>query len=263
MALDQSALSELLDARRAGGDLDVVREALALVLQALIEAQAAQQLGAGRYERTARCSLAASAPTQPRCCSTASAATAASPTGSPASAARPPPARSNASTRPCGRAAHRPPLRLPRPRPAGAGRLGGRRQHPASPPGDRHGRPGQPLPGPDHRGNPGSSRPDRPAAHRGSDRGHPPSVGQRPHRGLLPAGLSRPAPGRPDRHRPAPPQRAAGVLRRPAHPHRPAHQHQGGPPTPSPPAPPAQTTQDHLGKCQPSPGTKTESINRN
>jgi putative transposase len=53
MALDQSALSELLDALRAGGDLDVVREALALVLQALIEAEAAQQIGAGRYERTA------------------------------------------------------------------------------------------------------------------------------------------------------------------------------------------------------------------
>ena len=51
MALDQSALSELLDALRAGGDLDVVREALALVLQALIEAEAAQQIGAGRYER--------------------------------------------------------------------------------------------------------------------------------------------------------------------------------------------------------------------
>jgi hypothetical protein len=32
MALDQSALSELLDALRAGGDLDVVREALALML---------------------------------------------------------------------------------------------------------------------------------------------------------------------------------------------------------------------------------------
>ena len=53
MALDQSALSELLDALRAGGDLDVVREALALVLQALIEAEAAQQIGAGRYERSA------------------------------------------------------------------------------------------------------------------------------------------------------------------------------------------------------------------
>ena len=32
MALSQSALSELLDALRAGGGLDVVREALALVL---------------------------------------------------------------------------------------------------------------------------------------------------------------------------------------------------------------------------------------
>jgi putative transposase len=53
MALDQSALSELLDALRAGGDLDVVREGLALVLQAMIEAEAAQQIGAGRYERTA------------------------------------------------------------------------------------------------------------------------------------------------------------------------------------------------------------------
>ncbi len=53
MALDQSALSELLDALRAGGDLDVVREALALVLQALIEAEATQQIGAGRYERSA------------------------------------------------------------------------------------------------------------------------------------------------------------------------------------------------------------------
>jgi hypothetical protein len=48
-----TALSELLDARRAGGDLDVVREALGLVLQALIEAEAVQQIGAGRYERSA------------------------------------------------------------------------------------------------------------------------------------------------------------------------------------------------------------------
>ena len=40
MALSESALNELLDALRAGGDLDVVRKALALVLQALIEAEA-------------------------------------------------------------------------------------------------------------------------------------------------------------------------------------------------------------------------------
>jgi len=52
MALSQSALSELLDAMRAGGSLDVMREAMTLVLQDLIEAEAAQAIGAGRYERT-------------------------------------------------------------------------------------------------------------------------------------------------------------------------------------------------------------------
>jgi Transposase, Mutator family len=52
MALSQSPLSELLDALRAGGDLDVVREALALVLQALIDAEATQHIGARPYERT-------------------------------------------------------------------------------------------------------------------------------------------------------------------------------------------------------------------
>jgi transposase-like protein len=36
----------------AGGDLDVVREALALVLQALIDAEATQHIGARPYERT-------------------------------------------------------------------------------------------------------------------------------------------------------------------------------------------------------------------
>jgi putative transposase len=53
MALSKSALSDLLDALRAGGDLDVIREALGVVLQALIEAEAAQQIGADRYERSA------------------------------------------------------------------------------------------------------------------------------------------------------------------------------------------------------------------
>jgi transposase-like protein len=52
MALSQSALSELLDAMRAGGSIDVMREAMTLVLQDLIEAEAAQAIGAGRYERT-------------------------------------------------------------------------------------------------------------------------------------------------------------------------------------------------------------------
>ncbi|MGO9207369.1 MAG: IS256 family transposase [Candidatus Limnocylindrales bacterium] len=52
MALSQSALSELLDAIRAGGSVDVMREAMTLVLQELIELEAAQAIGAGRYERT-------------------------------------------------------------------------------------------------------------------------------------------------------------------------------------------------------------------
>ena len=52
MALDKSAIADLLDALRAGGDLDVIGESLALVLQALIDAEATQHIGAGRYERT-------------------------------------------------------------------------------------------------------------------------------------------------------------------------------------------------------------------
>jgi transposase-like protein len=52
MAPSQSALSELLDAMRAGDSLDVMREAMTLVLQELIEAEAAQAIGAARYERT-------------------------------------------------------------------------------------------------------------------------------------------------------------------------------------------------------------------
>src|SRR5215218_5975409 len=52
MALDESAMTDLLAALRAGGDLVVIREALALVLQALIDAEATEVIGAGRYERT-------------------------------------------------------------------------------------------------------------------------------------------------------------------------------------------------------------------
>jgi transposase-like protein len=52
MALDQSALAELLDALRAGGDLDFMREAMQLVLQALIDLEATEKIGAARYERT-------------------------------------------------------------------------------------------------------------------------------------------------------------------------------------------------------------------
>ena len=51
MALDQSALTELLDALRAGGDLDCMREAMQLVLQALIELEATEVIGAARHER--------------------------------------------------------------------------------------------------------------------------------------------------------------------------------------------------------------------
>ena len=52
MALDQSVLSDLLDALRAGGTLDVMREAMQLVLQALIDLEAEQHIGAARYERS-------------------------------------------------------------------------------------------------------------------------------------------------------------------------------------------------------------------
>ena len=52
MTLSQSALSELLDAIRASGDVDVAREAYRLVAQELIELEAAQAIGAARYERT-------------------------------------------------------------------------------------------------------------------------------------------------------------------------------------------------------------------
>ena len=51
MALDQSALTDLLDALRSGGDLDFLREAMQLVLQALIDLEATQVIGAERYER--------------------------------------------------------------------------------------------------------------------------------------------------------------------------------------------------------------------
>ncbi len=52
MALSQSALSELLDAFRAGDGVDLVRESVRMVMQELIEADAAERIGAGRYERT-------------------------------------------------------------------------------------------------------------------------------------------------------------------------------------------------------------------
>jgi putative transposase len=46
-------VAELLDAIRAGGDIDVIRKGVELVLQALIEAEATEHIGAARYERSA------------------------------------------------------------------------------------------------------------------------------------------------------------------------------------------------------------------
>lgn len=45
MALDQSALTDLLDALRSGGDLDFMSEAVQLVLQALIDLEATERIG--------------------------------------------------------------------------------------------------------------------------------------------------------------------------------------------------------------------------
>jgi hypothetical protein len=47
MALSESAVSELLDAFRAGDGVDLIRDALTLVLKALIEVEATNHIGAG------------------------------------------------------------------------------------------------------------------------------------------------------------------------------------------------------------------------
>lgn len=52
MALDQSALTELLSAIQTGGGIDVIRRALAMTPQALIDLEADQVVGASRYQRT-------------------------------------------------------------------------------------------------------------------------------------------------------------------------------------------------------------------
>ncbi len=52
MALDQSALSELLEAFRSGDGLDLIQEAVRLVCQELIEAELSAAIGAERYERS-------------------------------------------------------------------------------------------------------------------------------------------------------------------------------------------------------------------
>ena len=52
MALDESALPELLAALRAGDGVDLIRDAVRLVMQELIELEATEVIGAHRYERT-------------------------------------------------------------------------------------------------------------------------------------------------------------------------------------------------------------------
>jgi len=52
MALDESAVSALLDALRAGEGTDLVRELAQWALQQLIDAEAAEKIGAGRWERS-------------------------------------------------------------------------------------------------------------------------------------------------------------------------------------------------------------------
>jgi len=52
MALSQSALSELLEVFRAREGVDLIREAVRVALQDLIELEATEVIGAGRYERS-------------------------------------------------------------------------------------------------------------------------------------------------------------------------------------------------------------------
>jgi len=52
MTLSQSALSDLLDALRSGEGVDLIRESVRIVMQELIEAEAAERIGAARYERS-------------------------------------------------------------------------------------------------------------------------------------------------------------------------------------------------------------------
>jgi len=52
MALPQSAVSELLEVLRTGEAVDLIRESVRTVLQELVEVEAAEAIGAARYERT-------------------------------------------------------------------------------------------------------------------------------------------------------------------------------------------------------------------
>ena len=52
MALSQSALLEVLDALKASDSTDVIRQALQVMLQQLIDAEATAFIGAEPHERT-------------------------------------------------------------------------------------------------------------------------------------------------------------------------------------------------------------------
>jgi len=52
MALSESALSDLLEAFRTGDGVELIRESVRMVMQELIETEAAERIGAARYERT-------------------------------------------------------------------------------------------------------------------------------------------------------------------------------------------------------------------
>ena len=51
MALSQSALLEVLESLKAGDGDDVIRSALRVIVQELIEAEATSVIGADRHER--------------------------------------------------------------------------------------------------------------------------------------------------------------------------------------------------------------------
>ena len=52
MTLSDSATAQLWETLRASGGAELIREAVELVLQELIEAEAAEVIGAGRHERS-------------------------------------------------------------------------------------------------------------------------------------------------------------------------------------------------------------------
>ena len=54
MTLPQSAVSDLLDAFRAGDGVNLIRDAVQMVLQEMIETEAIEHIGAGRYGRGSR-----------------------------------------------------------------------------------------------------------------------------------------------------------------------------------------------------------------